>query len=56
VFSWPGIGRLAFETLFQRDYNTLLGIFFVTSVMVVIVNLITDLLYTVVDPRIEIER
>jgi len=54
VFAWPGIGRLAFDALLQRDYNLLLGIFFVSAAMVVIFNLITDLLYGVVDPRIDI--
>jgi peptide/nickel transport system permease protein len=56
VFAWPGIGRLAFDALLQRDYNLLLGIFFVSSVMVVAFNLITDLIYTFVDPRIEVGR
>ncbi|WP_018904347.1 ABC transporter permease [Variovorax paradoxus] len=55
VFGWPGIGRLAFEALGQRDYNLLLGIFFVASVLVVIINMLTDVLYTLVDPRIELK-
>jgi len=54
VFAWPGIGRLAFEALLARDYPVLLGVFFVTSVMVVLFNLLTDLLYAVVDPRVEV--
>jgi peptide/nickel transport system permease protein len=54
VFAWPGIGRLAFEALLQRDYNVLLGVFFLTSVMVIGFNLITDLVYSLVDPRIEV--
>lgn len=54
VFAWPGIGRLAFDALFQRDYNLLLAVFFVSSVMVVIFNLVADLLYSVADPRIEL--
>jgi peptide/nickel transport system permease protein len=54
VFAWPGIGRLAFEALLQRDYNLLLGVFFLTSIMVIVFNLITDLVYSVVDPRIEV--
>ena len=53
VFAWPGIGRLMFDALLQRDYPVLLGVFLVTSVMVVLVNLLTDLLYRFVDPRIE---
>lgn len=54
VFAWPGIGRLMFDALLQRDYNLLLGIFFVSSAMVVLFNLITDVIYTFVDPRIEV--
>ena len=55
VFAWPGIGRLAFDALVQRDYSVLLGVFFMASVIVVVVNLITDILYTVADPRIELK-
>lgn len=55
VFAWPGIGRLMYEALLQRDYNLLLGIFVVSSAMVLIFNLVTDLIYRLVDPRIEIE-
>ena len=54
VFGWPGLGQLAFQTLFARDYNLLLGIFFLSSVLVVVINLIVDLLYTFLDPRIEV--
>ena len=53
VFAWPGIGRLMFEALAQRDYNLLLGIFFVCAAMVLLFNLITDILYRFVDPRIQ---
>lgn len=56
VFAWPGIGRLMFEALFQRDYNLLLGVFFVSSALVVLFNLITDVIYCVVDPRIELSK
>ncbi|MGX9965283.1 ABC transporter permease [Roseomonas sp. F4] len=54
VFAWPGIGRLAFEALLARDYPVLMGVFLATSVMVVLFNLVTDLLYAVVDPRVEV--
>ncbi|GGE21245.1 ABC transporter permease [Aureimonas endophytica] len=54
VFSWPGIGRLMFEALGQRDYNLLLGVFVVSAAMVLVFNLITDLLYRLVDPRIRV--
>ena len=53
VFAWPGIGRLMFDALIQRDYPVLLGVFLVTSVLVVLVNLLTDVFYRFVDPRIE---
>ncbi|MNT16050.1 Dipeptide transport system permease protein DppB [compost metagenome] len=55
VFAWPGIGRLAFDALVQRDYSVLLGVFFVASLIVVVVNIVTDILYTVADPRIELK-
>jgi peptide/nickel transport system permease protein len=53
VFAWPGIGSLAFEALLARDYDLLLGIFLCTSVVVLIFNLLTDLLYLAVDPRVQ---
>ena len=55
IFAWPGIGRLAFEAVSQRDYSVLLGIFLVISILVVVINLLTDLLYATVDPRIELK-
>jgi peptide/nickel transport system permease protein len=54
VFSWPGLGRLAFDAVFQRDINLLLGIFLCSSFLVILMNLLVDLLYAVLDPRIEI--
>ena len=53
VFAWPGIGRLAFDALLARDYQVLLGVFLCTSVLVVLFNLITDLLYVLIDPRVQ---
>jgi peptide/nickel transport system permease protein len=53
VFAWPGIGRLAFDALLQRDYNLLLSVFFVSSVVVMAFNLIADALYALADPRID---
>ena len=55
IFAWPGIGRLAFEAVLGRDYTLLLGVFLITSAMVVLFNLITDLIYSLVDPRIEVQ-
>jgi peptide/nickel transport system permease protein len=54
VFGWPGLGQLAFESLFARDLNLLLGIFFLSAVLVLVVNLIVDILYTMLDPRIDL--
>jgi peptide/nickel transport system permease protein len=53
VFAWPGIGRLAFDALLARDYQVLLGVFLCTSVLVVLFNLLTDLLYVMIDPRVQ---
>jgi len=55
VFSWPGVGRLAFEALLARDYNLMLGVFIATSTMAVAINLLTGIVYALVDPRIEME-
>jgi peptide/nickel transport system permease protein len=52
VFAWPGLGRLVFDALLQRDLNLLLGILFVSSVVVILANLIVDLTYGFLDPRI----
>ena len=54
VFSWPGIGRLAYEAVFHRDHNLLLSILLMTSAMVIALNLAVDLLYAWLDPRIVI--
>lgn len=54
VFSWPGLGSLALSALTTRDLNLLLGIFFVSACLVVLVNIVIDIIYTVLDPRIEV--
>jgi len=54
VFGWPGLGLLAYEALFSRDLNLLLGIFFLSSILVVITNALVDVVYTLVDPRIRL--
>ena len=54
VFAWPGLGLLAYESLFARDINLLLGIFFVSALLVVAVNLMVDVIYSLLDPRIEL--
>ena len=52
VFSWPGLGRLAFEAVFQRDLNLLLGILLLCSFVVILANIAVDLAYSWLDPRI----
>jgi peptide/nickel transport system permease protein len=53
VFGWPGLGRLAFDAILQRDYNLLLGILLFSSMLVVVTNFVIDLIYGWLDPRIE---
>lgn len=52
VFAWPGMGRLLYEGIQGRDYPVLMGLFTCLSVMVIVVNIITDLVYAVIDPRV----
>jgi peptide/nickel transport system permease protein len=56
VFSWPGIGTLAYEAVTARDNPLLLGIFIVTAVLVSLFNLVTDIAYSIADPRVEMGR
>ena len=56
VFAWPGLGQLAFEALFSRDFNLLLGIFFLSACLVVVVNIVIDLIYVILDPRITLAK
>jgi len=56
VFAWPGMGRLAVEAAFTRDYPLIMGIIVVVAVIVVAANLLTDLAYGVLDPRIRLGR
>jgi len=52
VFNWPGMGRLAFDSILRRDYPTILGVLFFASFMVVVANILTDLSYRLADPRL----
>ncbi len=56
VFGWPGLGTLAFEAIMRRDTPVLLGILLFSALIVVLVNVIVDLLYRVLDPRIGATR
>jgi peptide/nickel transport system permease protein len=55
VFSWPGIGLLAFQRALAYDYTMVLGIVTFAAVLVVLGNLVSDLLYAAVDPRIRLQ-
>ncbi len=55
IFSWPGIGRLAVQAIGARDYPLLQGCILLIAVSYVFVNLLTDLVYAVVDPRVRFE-
>jgi peptide/nickel transport system permease protein len=55
VFSWPGIGRLVVNAVYARDYPLVVGCILVFAIVFVIVNLVTDILYTRIDPRIQYE-
>ena len=52
VFNWPGLGKLAFDSILRRDHPTVLGILFFATAMVIAANLLTDFAYRIVDPRI----
>jgi peptide/nickel transport system permease protein len=54
IFSWPGMGRMAYEAILARDYPVILTVNFITAVLVLAGTLISDLLYMVVDPRIKL--
>ncbi len=54
VFAWPGLGRLAFEAVGRRDTPVLLGVLLLVSVSVIVANLLTDLVYRLIDPRIRV--
>jgi peptide/nickel transport system permease protein len=52
VFSWPGLGTLAVEALTSRDYPVLQGVFLLLAISVVVANLLADLVYAFLDPRV----
>jgi peptide/nickel transport system permease protein len=52
VFGWPGLGRLAFDSVLSRDVNLLLGILLLSSVLVIATNIAVDATYRWLDPRI----
>jgi len=52
IFAWPGVGRLAVNAIYNRDYPVVQAAVFVTSVFFIVINLLVDLIYTRIDPRI----
>ena len=54
VFGWPGLGRLAYDSVIRRDHNLLLGLLLMSSALVIVVNVLVDALYAVLDPRIDV--
>ncbi|SVD41164.1 uncharacterized protein METZ01_LOCUS394018, partial [marine metagenome] len=54
VFSWPGLGRLIYDAILSRDTPIIMGAYIVMSICVALASLITDLLYAVLDPRVEL--
>jgi len=56
VFAWPGVGRLLFEGISFRDFQVVQGVVLMGGAMIVVVNLVVDILYAVIDPRIRLEK
>lgn len=55
VFAWPGLGRLGVTALFTRDFAVIQGVILISTTIFVLVNLLVDITYTVLDPRIRLE-
>jgi peptide/nickel transport system permease protein len=55
VFAWPGIGRLLYEGITFRDFPVVQGVVIIGGAMIVLVNLLVDILYALIDPRIRLE-
>src|SRR5579872_2020016 len=55
VFTWPGLGLLTFQSILSRDYPIIISLFFIFSIMIIAANLITDVVYGFLDPRISFD-
>ncbi|MBZ9624893.1 ABC transporter permease [Clostridium sp. FP2] len=55
IFVWPGIGRLNYEALLNRDYPLIMGILMIIAIIILLSNLLADVLYAIIDPRIKYE-
>jgi peptide/nickel transport system permease protein len=56
VFAWPGIGRLLYEGISFRDFPVVQGVVIMGGTMIVVANLLVDIAYAVIDPRIRVEK
>src|SRR3989440_5724573 len=56
IFAWPGIGRLLYEGIFQRDFPLVQGVVMQAGILIVVINLIVDVLYAYIDPRIRLTK
>jgi ABC-type dipeptide/oligopeptide/nickel transport system permease component len=56
VFAWPGVGRLLYEGISFRDFPVVQGVVIMGGTMIVVVNLLVDVAYGVIDPRIRLEK
>ena len=56
VFVWPGIGRLSYEAVLNRDYSLIMGILMILSIIILLSNLLADILYAIIDPRIRYDK
>ncbi|MGZ9585617.1 ABC transporter permease [Paenibacillus marinisediminis] len=56
IFSWPGLGQLTMSSIMNRDYSTIMGLNLVAAVVVIVANLVTDIAYVLVDPRIKLSN
>jgi peptide/nickel transport system permease protein len=56
IFSWPGMGKFVVEAIFKRDYPVIQGFVLMMACVYVLVNMLVDLLYSVVDPRIRLQE
>lgn len=56
IFAWPGMGRLGVQAVFQRDYPVIMGTLLISSILIILGNLLADVIYAYVDPRIRYEK
>lgn len=56
IFAWPGMGRLGVQAIFQRNYPTIMGIVMISALLIIVGNLLADIAYAMVDPRIRYEK